>query len=468
MALKKTSGTAKSFDDLIAQIIAWATDKSVHGDDAWTLMRNEPWPKGTILRAHGRRKGEHQYIGLMPNTIVKGETYQKWLFTKPNLATHFVWSPNGLNRPGIEFSVDKLAVTVQGTSYTFEAPDIFLSSAQVMHLGVFKQYAPGLDWNEQPGGIGQDYKLFPLQYRIWRNKLNFSPPVLPGCEYPALSYGYDGLPLEQFDYWLIKDDRRLIIVMNNAGNWDSAYLGFFRPFDDNDEKGAYAFPAAVIGGTSGLVSYGENIWYYPGQETPSPVIGVKFDYQPKEWSLTHGIATFACLAEKGTPSQVRAMMPDGTWRTFANYVQERQIIPEPVCSGPTPFYHFVRQAPNLSPEKNWVRPGESVPKEYAHAYDGKERYHIHGTGLQLCADGYGLLGELPYLLFPSAPLKEYGELTIKGKKYLALPNVWEGRKFHLPGYAAYVNHHASEVLEGEDREMDRLSRMMNLLIRMEE
>ena len=185
MALKKTSGTAKSFDDLISQLIAWVTDETIHGDDAWTLMRNEPWPKGTILRAHGRRKGEHQYIGLMPNTIVKGETYQKWLFTKPNLATYFVWSPNGLNRPGIDFSVDKLTVTVQGTSYTFEAPDIFLSSAQVMHLGVFKQYAKGLDWNEQPGGISQDYKLFPIQYRVWRDKMNFSPPVLPGCEYPV-------------------------------------------------------------------------------------------------------------------------------------------------------------------------------------------------------------------------------------------------------------------------------------------
>lgn len=124
MALKKTSGTAKSFDDLIAQLIAWVTDETIHGDDAWNVMRSEPWPRGTILRAHGRRKGEYQYIGLMPNTIVKGETYPKWLFTKPNLATYFVWSPNGLNYPGIDFSVDNLAVTVQGTSYTFENPDI--------------------------------------------------------------------------------------------------------------------------------------------------------------------------------------------------------------------------------------------------------------------------------------------------------------------------------------------------------
>jgi len=470
MAIKSKTGTAVSFDDLIDQIIAWVTDAAIHGENTWTVMRNAPWPQGTILRAKGRRPGEYQYIGLMPNTIIKGSTYPNWFFTKPNLATYFVWSKDGLNRCGADFSVSGTRISLKdsNSSYSFDAPDIFLSSAHVMHLGVFKQYASELDWNDQPGGITQDYSVFPVPYSYGQGKQNFSPPVLPGCEYPALSYEYEGLPLENFKYWLLKDDRRLIIVMNNAERWDMAYLGFLQPYDDKDENGAYAFPAIVIGGTSGLVSYGENMMHSPGQITPTPVIGLKFDYRPQEWSLSHGIPPFACTSAAGGPSQVRAMLPDGSWRSFANYLQVRQAIAQHVCAGGPAGYHFVRQAPTATLENNWIRPTEESCRDYTHVYCREPHQHLQADALQLYADGYGMVGSVPYLYFPSAPLETFGETTIAGKKYLAMPNVWKGRKFHLPGYAALVYHYDTDMLQNEDLAMDKKSRIMNLLIRMED
>ena len=469
MAIKSKTGKAASFEDLIQQIIVWATDTAIHGSDTWKVMRNDPWPRGTILRAQGRRAGEYQYIGLLPNRISKGITYRDWLLTKKNIATYFVWAADGLNRPGADFSFNGTTVVLaKGGSYAFDNPDIFLSSAKVMHLGVFKQYAPGLDWNEQPGGIEQDFNVFPIQYTKDNRKGDVFPPVLPGCEYPALSYEYDGLPLENFKYWLLKDDRRLIIIMNNAERWETAYLGFFRPYDDKDEAGAYAFPAVAIGGTSGLTSYGENIWYSSGQITPTPVIGAKFDYRPREWSLSHGISPFSCRAANGSASQVRAMLPNGEWRTIANYQQIRIAIAHHVCSGRIPYYHFVRQKPEDTTDGNWIRPTEESCKDYTHVYCREQHQHLQTDQLQLCANGYGLIGDIPYLYFPSAPLKDFGETTIDGKKYLAVPNVWEGRKFHLPGYAAVVNHYDTDTLQDEDLEMNKKSRMMSLLIRMED
>lgn len=478
-------GIARSFDDLIAQIIQWSTDEAVHGKDKWTLMRNDPWPRGTILRAHGRREGECQYIGFLPNKIRRGSTYYEWFFRFENLATYFVWTPQkdekeSWNKENLQAFKGKILSANVGHSFTIpknnevvsiningEVGDPFLSDACIMSLGVFKGYSEGLDWADQPGGITQDFKLFPIPYNVPPERYSrlFNPPALPGTEYPALSYEIDGPPIGQFDYWLVKDDRSLAIVMNNAEHWDSAYLGFFQPFDRGDREGDYAFPATVIGGTSGLVSYGRGVSLSGSYSTA--IIGAKYDYRPREWSLTHGIAPFACLPQKKSASQVRAMLPDGRWQSFANFIQECQSVQEYQGQG----HMFFRQAPKTSPEKNWVRPTESITKDYTHIYCKEPHRHAQLTPLSLYSHEFGALGEIPSLCYPSAPLCEFGETTVDGKKYLAMPNGWEGRKWHLRAHVSpppNYNYSKVDEMQDEDMDNDKLSRMMNLLIRMED
>ena len=84
-------GTANSISDFLNQITAWVTDTSVHGSEAWTLMRNRPLPYGIIYKAHGLRPNTHQYVGLMYHEITKGVTYNRWFFTKSNMATYKIW-----------------------------------------------------------------------------------------------------------------------------------------------------------------------------------------------------------------------------------------------------------------------------------------------------------------------------------------------------------------------------------------
>ena len=481
---KSKHGIARSFADLIAQIIQWTTDENIHGKDKWTLMRNEPYPRGTILRAHGRREGECQYIGFMPNTVIKGKTYYEWLFRYENLATYFLWGENGIQayhpeqnpepqryspimnaNIGSSFSFMNngtiSSVSIQGT-----VGEPFLYDAHIMSLGVFKGYSEGLDWAEQPGGIAQDFKLFPIPYIIPPSRYYalFYPPCLPGTEYPALSYEIDGLPLEWFDYWLVKDDRSLTIIMNNAEHWDCAYLGFFQPFDRGDKEGDYAFPATVIGGTSGLVSYGEDVSL--GGPYPTPIIGAKFDYRPRNWSLTHGIAPFACQAEKDGATQVRAMLPNGCWRSFGNFMQIRKAVP--MYQSNSNWYPL--QAPEPSPNKNWIHPTESLPKDYAHIYCHDPHRHAYLTPLSLYEHDFGALGEIPTLCYPSVPLCEFGETTVDGKKYLAMPNGWVGRKWHLRAHCGAVNYNYVDVnqMQNDDFDNDKYSRIMNLMVRMED
>jgi hypothetical protein len=459
MAIKITKGTAASFDNLITQIITWVTDKTVQGDDAWTLMRNEPWPRGTILKAAGRESGEYQYIGLLPNEIEKGKTYADWFLQKKNLATHFVWSPNGLNKPGKDFDAAKMPFV--------ETPDIFEASAQVLHLGIFKQYSAELDWQEQGGGIDfSNIKLLPLQYMQENGgKVDYNPPLLPGCGYPTLSIDFTGPTIDVFKFWLVKDAQRLIIVMNNAEVWDSAFLGQFEPYDG----GEYAFPAAVVGGTSGLVSVGRNYWYSPNQRSPVPVIGMRLDYRPQQWSLTHGIAPFATAAgdAAGIPTQVMLCHPDGTWQGYANYVQAITAVADHVCNGYVTNYHFVRQEPARPQNiKFRIRPTENDIEDFAHGY-GKLKLEPIEL-LQMDSECRGILGKLPYMFFSSRPMKEYGEITISGKKYLSIPNGWEDRKFHIPGHAGVVYNCDVDTLLVQERRIEKISKMMNLLIRLEE
>ncbi len=460
-------GTAASFEDLIAIVSAWATDSAIHGADAWQLMRSDAWPRGAIFRARGRKEGEVLYLGLMANRIEKGKTYADWFMKKENLATYFVWHKNGLNKIA---PVEVSGSTVNKATFT-ETPDIFAHSARVLHFGVFKQYIAGLDWHEQPGGMRFDHiKLLPIPYSVEgaSGTIDFHPPLLPGCGYPAFGMNFEGPKNLVFDYWLVKDAHTLSVVINNNGVWDHAFLGAFLPYDNEE----YAFPAVVIGGTSGFVEKGINVWYSPAQQTPTPVRGIQLDYRPEEWSCAHGLAPFAGAAEdvEGTPTQVMICLPDGRWRGAANYVQRLEVVPHFVCSGPVPLYHFVREAPKRPQHIPYrIRPTETDVQDFSHLYDKGGSWKFEP--IELFAAGKeqrGIIGRIPYIAFPSHPVGKEGETRVNGKLQLVLPNGWTGRRFHIKGHAGIVYEEDVEKLLEEERRDDAQTKNRYMLLRLEE
>ena len=467
MAIRMKRGTVASFEDLITIVSTWVTDRAVHGADAWQLMRSEAWPRGTIFKTRGRKEGEVLYLGLMANRIEKGKTYAEWFMQEKNLATYFVWHKNGLNKIA---PVEVSGSTVNKATFT-GTPDIFTHSARVLHFGVFKQYAEALDWHEQPGGMKFDkFELLPIQYTVEGSPraIDFHPPLFPGCGYPALGMNFEGPKNLVFDYWLVKDAHTLSVVVNNSGVWDHAFLGAFLPYDNEE----YAFPAVVIGGTSGFVEKGINVWYSPAQQTPTPVVGMQLDYRPEDWSVAHGLALFAGAAEDrdGTPTHVMVCLPDGRWRGAANYVQGLDVVPHFVCSGPVPLYHFVRKPPERPQHILYrIRPTESDVQDFSHLYDEGETWKLEP--IEILAAGKeqsGILGRIPYISFPSHPVGKEGEARINGKRHLALPNGWAGRKFHIKGRAGIVYEEDVEKLLEEERKDYAQAKSRHMLLRLEE
>ena len=108
-------------------------------------------------------------------------------------------SDKGLKQNGQDFFVSGNEIRTENAIHTFtETPDIFERSAQVLHLGAFKQYSELLDWHEQAGGMDfTDLPLMNLQYTTKIGNANpymqdFNPPVYPGVGYPSLSLDSNG------------------------------------------------------------------------------------------------------------------------------------------------------------------------------------------------------------------------------------------------------------------------------------
>lgn len=475
MAVKTKKGTVATFRALVEAISAWVTDSTIHGADAWELMRDAPWPYGTIYKAKGRADGDRQYIGIMPNQYNKGVTYDNWFFTEKNLSSYFLWGKDIFDTltylqnkaflreiPPAEFNFAHREIIFRnsGGTYYFYFPDpvdIFKNSAQALHFGTFKQFsgAPFADLggamdfgsvNIRPYYVRISYS--PISGRGYTTSFPFIPPVYPGCGYPALTLDYSGAMDGYIDYWLIKSASYLIVAIRNGDVWEAAFAGQFEPYDAMEE---YAFPAAAIGGTSGLreISENQSVIINDRWET-RPVSGMMFDYRPHAWELTRSIPPFAAVPEdsESAPSPVMVMLPDGRWQGFSNYVQGSDLIPRALSA--TAFY---------------VRPGEKDISDFFSDIDEEKDEHLLEPleFLQGQGDRKGVLGRIPQMFLPSRQIQKYGEIVSDGVKYLSLPNGWEGRRFTTQTTATGYDEKLSE-----ERTITKRSECMNLMIRMED
>lgn len=469
-----THGYAKDFPDLVNQVIVWSTDENIHGKDKWELMRNEPWPRGAILKVPGWEEGEHFYVGLMHAVIQRGVTYKDWFLKEENLATHFIWNKNGAGAKPSDKSIyiNSGSIMVNDTAYYFSMPEIFETSSQALFLGAFKQYCDGLDWHEQPGGNQVKIKPKDIYYSVSGSSypLAFTPPCYPGVGFPAIGMDYDGPIGEYIEYWITKDRNRLVLVTNNCGFWDVAYLGFLDPYHKPSE---YAVPAVVIGGTSGVITVGEALDL--GGSLPTPTTGFRFDYSTKNWNLSRGIPAFAAIPWTGLStwrdveaiSQVQLLLPTGCWQSFANWLIQEEVKVE---HGPT--YYFGHKTPEQTTAlRHYLRPTCTDIGATNHIYKTTQSNEVtYQTEpiefVQDKADSKNIFGKLWRIYWPSSPVCRYGPQIINGKLYLVVPNSWEGRRWHIGhGRTGVVNH---EALLKQDNFIEYMTRQMNCLIRLED
>ncbi|EGO65618.1 hypothetical protein [Acetonema longum] len=463
-----TKGRAASLEDLLAKIAEWATDADIHGDDAWELMRQEAWPRGTIFKAKGLNGENSCYIGMLPLTLIKDKTYKEWLFASENIGKHLIWPAKGLNLKGASYSHTAGATSFNAKSkaYSFSDPDIVINSGSALVFGVFKQYAEGLDWNEQPGGIEfGDLKFFPLRYSVGRSQGALPAPLYPGVGYPGI-----GMPAGEpvngyFDYWLAKDACRLTVVIHNAGQWDMGHAGMLIPFHAEMQ---YAFPAVVAGSTNGLrgMATTERV----GEST---VVrnGVKIDFSYDKWDLSRNLPHAPCFDITGgtrEASNLGLCLPDGRWRFFHNFTQELKTNSQRNGDGSISYWFTLERPVRDANSEFVIKPMHTDLMGIRETLSREDTITVEA--LQLVQNSpkmhtTNLFGSLWRMAWPGAD-GPYGETRVNGKLCLLLPNCWEDRLWYiLTGGTGITD---PTILGNLYKEIIEYGKQFRILIRLED
>lgn len=462
-----TKGTASSFDDLLIQIVTWVTDTTIHGDDAWEVMRHDPWPRGTIFKAKGLGEDDRCYIGMLPLNVQKGISYKNWLYTYENIGKYIVWAANGFNQPGKAFYFNPNAnnIIIWNDQYDHELgyvshdifiPDVFNNSFKALVFGVFKKYVDEFNWDDQPGSLPiNNYLGSSSLYRTGVNLLYdetraMPAPSYPGTGYPGIGMNYNDPTQGSFDFWLTKDTSHITVIINNHGIWDMAHVGMLIPYHS---KTQYPFPAVIATSNSGMFALVEKNDYR-----------ILFDYSYNNWLHTRGMPSTATVVNDSMsigPSQVCLCLPDGRWQYFANYVQQAYSYN---CK-PAPVQHV----------GHYIKPAYTSLGGLTNVYPTAGTYQLEPLDLiQDTVDRKNILGRLWRMFCPSREVTQYGEFTFDGKLYLMLPNCWEGRPWYpyisvLP-YIIDEEHDitTSDYLQTMLNTLFYDAKQANLLIRLED
>lgn len=429
-------GNADSLETMLDSIVEWATDSTIHGDDAWTLMQKQDWPKGTILKAKGLDGTNTCYIGLMILDFTSTTAYSSWLLKTETIAKRVVWSSLGLNKQGAKithttgsasFKVwnDAYDESLGSVTYALSGYNNLVSGCgKMLVFGVFKQYSNGLDWDEQPGSMDfTDLGLFPLRYSIDAGYavLKMKPPIYPGWGYPGIIMPSDEPSTGEFEYWLVKDGCHLTVVTNNLGQWDMGHAGMLKPFEATMQ---YPFPAVAVGSSNGFQYTSElDAWM-------STVSGNKVDYSYNNLSISRGMPVVPYGINN---SHVMLCTPDGTWKPFVNWAQSMKKRTH--WNGVT-FYFTLEEPTRLSNTAMGCRLKPMTDDLTDVVQCLSDDGHIAFEPLQLIQhdtayDRTNLFGSLWGMHWPAASDIPFGLTTINDKKYLMLPNCWEDRLWYI-------------------------------------
>lgn len=525
----KIPGSSSLLKDILTRIKTYVTDPEIHGNDAWTLVRDEEWPYGTVFKVPNYHDGEYGYMGLMTADIRVGSSYWNWLRQPDVFRRWFVLHKNGLGLDAnSDFSVgDGIVITnsrikkevtvgerngkeVKSDNYLFPSkklysfettPEIFASDANVLFFTMFKQYQKNFDWLDLMGNERRSIQLKPLKYSYkgQGSPSLFDPPLYPGVGAPAIGCSPDFFdsPLGECSQdseentvalYLCKNRHRLMIVVNYRERWDVASVGFFEPFDTNAE---YSFPAMAVGATSGVLPLAELVSDLSGP--PHVEHGFRLDYTESNWSLSHGFPTFASSWWDGTTdfldrslySQVQAMLPDGNWQSFANFGlaqdayynkqmnlffsghKEPQRLPGSRYFL-TPNFTDISKVRGLLPTGVTSAEIPDAPINLVNRSDCQlaPLYFVQRTEDNI---DQNIIGRINNMYWCSQPVTRYGEYEIDGKTYLIIPNGWERRKYHIKHFfgALIGESQSAEHQLKEMKRLDELSRAMNCAIQLD-
>lgn len=488
-----TSGSFTGILDLKAVLISYLTNTTIHGDDAWELVADNGFPKGTYFKVKGINEDDHFYIGMMYNEITS-DTYKNWLYSgtvmRDKVANNilgitddvvctntnnniYTWNKQVISNPGHYYpyvwTQEPVYHKIVDTKCTANMSivkeyDDGREYGKILSFGVFKQFDENLNWDEQGGALNYIKHPIPMMnfFRLLSGNLNqkmaITPPTMPGIGYPLLYTsnvnGVFDYPVSK--YWIVKDKYSINVIVKNGKYWRTICVGMLPCYGE----GTYPFPAMQVG-SLGLTANGVNS---PTSGDPDPTVGISLDLSDDDASFCNSLPIFPTrgVKSKFCPTQCAIMNPDGIWQFHGNFAQPANIFRFRM-SGNNPVFAYPLYPPELySPDEARLYPTDIDLSEYENGRNysditpHSDTFPMRGVydysreltkvmlnqNLTVGEDGgspdkiTSVSSYIPRMFYTNTEPIQFGEIDTEEGKVLVIPNVWQGR---LSWYKYYLN-----------------------------
>ena len=276
------------------------------------------------------------------------------------------------------------------------------------------------------------------------------------------------------DYWFTRDEYSATITICIVGlgtkipRWQSMSFGLLECINDE----SFMFPLYVAGGSQGI-SQELFVTGLTGRYL-SPYAGNMYDLSMDNISLANSYLLAPTKFNDSEISNFRVLTPEGIWRNIFAYKQDSKLIPVPICDGPTREWGYPLLAPVTYTEGHSTTAFCSDNSHMVDTYRVKSGFDKNVSSSPICNisvvlnknidhNETGIQGTLTQSYYTWSRTLPCGEVTIKDKKWLSVPNGWEGRKKYYASYIGIVSHWKNETLL-EDAETDRVESSENIFV----
>ena len=276
------------------------------------------------------------------------------------------------------------------------------------------------------------------------------------------------------EYWFTKDEYSATITICIVGlgtkipRWQSMSFGLLECINDE----SFMFPLYVAGGSQGI-SQELFVTGLTGSYV-FPYTGNMYDLSMDNISLANSYLLAPTKFNDSEISNFRVLTPEGIWRNIFAYKQDSKLIPVPRCDGPVREWGYPLLAPVTYTEGHSTTAFCSDNSHMVDTYRVKSGFDKNVSSSPICNisvvlnknidhNETGIQGTLTQSYYTWSRTLPCGEVTIKDKKWLSVPNGWEGRKKYYASYIGLVSHWKNETLL-EDAETDRVESSDNIFV----
>ena len=246
-------------------------------------------------------------------------------------------------------------------------------------------------------------------------------------------------------YWFTKNDYSATITyrvtrpLDEQDVYQSMSFGLMDCVDD----ATYKFPLFVAGGSGALT---QDIWVF-GRITggmPTYTQGNSYTLDIKNIALSNSNLLYPCKFNGSNVSNFRILSPEGIWKDIYGMQQDATVVHYFSCGGIWDWGYPLNEPKWLEAANlHGAYPSRADTTHTTDTYRIKEkvdklkfsspftRIIVYQTDAIEHKEN-GIYGMLPSNYMSWSKTMPSGEVTISGKRYLSVPNGWDGRLRHYP------------------------------------